>query len=319
MVVSRQALVLGAGDEPGISIALSLSNAGWSLVLQDDGGSRARSILRRRLRDQNCNIQWIASDLRAVSGRAALVACVTDAGPVDLVIQSTRTSDNNTLEQLISTCYLPLIDLSRMHRLENTGKINWIALTEVKRTEMIWSDRDAVSSLIEASLNHRRDVHGDQSAILRLSESLVAGEIAEAVMSVIDGSGGVFLVEPGEPVKQIEAERLPLRQDDVLPVETPVKNSLVNSGIEQAPDISQKQQNIERRLRLILQHVLKLNTEVNPAQGGLGITPGWDSLKQIEIILAVEKEFGFRFQAAEIGSVKLFRDLSTKIAERISG
>ena len=64
---------------------------------------------------------------------------------------------------------------------------------------------------------------------------------------------------------------------------------------------------------------IAVNLGIDPKQGGLGITAGWDSLKQIEIILAVEKEFGFRFQAAEIGSIKLFSDLSGKIEERTAG
>ncbi|PLX18013.1 MAG: acyl carrier protein [Candidatus Muiribacterium halophilum] len=44
----------------------------------------------------------------------------------------------------------------------------------------------------------------------------------------------------------------------------------------------------------------------------------WDSLTNIELIVAIEKEFDFRFTSLEVISLKNVGDLISKIEEKIS-
>lgn len=45
--------------------------------------------------------------------------------------------------------------------------------------------------------------------------------------------------------------------------------------------------------------------------------PGWDSLSHIKIILAIEKEYGFRFKTVELLQLRNLGDLQGLIDKRI--
>ena len=45
---------------------------------------------------------------------------------------------------------------------------------------------------------------------------------------------------------------------------------------------------------------------------------GWDSLKHVRLIVSVEKGFGVKFAAAEVGRLKNVGDLASLIAAKVS-
>ena len=49
-----------------------------------------------------------------------------------------------------------------------------------------------------------------------------------------------------------------------------------------------------------LKKILKLHADFDLAGGGLGITPGWDSLRHIEVILGLEKIYNCNFSSKDI-------------------
>lgn len=46
---------------------------------------------------------------------------------------------------------------------------------------------------------------------------------------------------------------------------------------------------------------------------------GWDSLANVQIIVAIEKRFGIRFRTGEIASIKNVGELVARIAARVTG
>lgn len=46
---------------------------------------------------------------------------------------------------------------------------------------------------------------------------------------------------------------------------------------------------------------------------------GWDSLAHVRLILAIEKEFGVKFRAAEINAFKNVGDLADTITAKLNG
>ena len=44
--------------------------------------------------------------------------------------------------------------------------------------------------------------------------------------------------------------------------------------------------------------------------------PGWDSFKQIEIIIAVEEKYGFKFHTRELDSLNTVGDLARIVAAK---
>jgi acyl carrier protein len=60
-----------------------------------------------------------------------------------------------------------------------------------------------------------------------------------------------------------------------------------------------------------------LGPDVDVRNGGVGLTPGWDSLGQIQIVLAVEEEFGIRLPAESLTATGRFDQLSRVVAEQV--
>ena len=46
---------------------------------------------------------------------------------------------------------------------------------------------------------------------------------------------------------------------------------------------------------------------------------GWDSLAHIRLVIAVEKEFGFKFKAADIGNLAFVSDMMDLIQKSAAG
>jgi acyl carrier protein len=46
--------------------------------------------------------------------------------------------------------------------------------------------------------------------------------------------------------------------------------------------------------------------------------PGWDSMKHIEIVIAVEQKYGVRFSSREVDGLRSVRDLADIIARKTS-
>jgi acyl carrier protein len=70
-----------------------------------------------------------------------------------------------------------------------------------------------------------------------------------------------------------------------------------------------------------LQKILAVIFEVNPAKVGNGFSSktieGWDSLKQMNIIVAVEEEFKISFDEAEALLTNNYKDLLFAIESKI--
>ena len=75
---------------------------------------------------------------------------------------------------------------------------------------------------------------------------------------------------------------------------------------------------IYRELRPIFQDMLsRKDLELTPDLGPADV-PGWDSFKQMVIIVAVEKRYGIKFRTRELEDVKTVGDLVRSIRLKIA-
>jgi acyl carrier protein len=63
------------------------------------------------------------------------------------------------------------------------------------------------------------------------------------------------------------------------------------------------------KLERTVRAALALPASVPLDNGGLGLTPGWDSLKHIEIMLAVERDCAIEFSSSEIDRLSTYSGL----------
>ena len=67
--------------------------------------------------------------------------------------------------------------------------------------------------------------------------------------------------------------------------------------------------NMADRLKSFMLDFFNIEKGVNWDNVGIGLTPGWDSLRHIEFILAIEKSFSIKFSTQEIDLTTTYHDL----------
>jgi acyl carrier protein len=72
------------------------------------------------------------------------------------------------------------------------------------------------------------------------------------------------------------------------------------------------------QLAAVVCRVLDLPADTDVQAGGVGLTSGWDSLRQIQIVLAVEETFGIGLPAEALGSAGRFDQLAALVEELAS-
>ena len=73
---------------------------------------------------------------------------------------------------------------------------------------------------------------------------------------------------------------------------------------------------ISERLATVLRRVLKLDEFEFRDDTQAFQVPGWDSLRHIELLTAVEEEYGIRFRALETLKLKNVGDLQTLVEKK---
>ena len=71
---------------------------------------------------------------------------------------------------------------------------------------------------------------------------------------------------------------------------------------------------VVEKVKLIAARMLASDTSRINDDSGIGLTPGWDSLKQIEILLAVEHEFDIRFVSLDFSKLTTVGRISETVA-----
>jgi acyl carrier protein len=75
---------------------------------------------------------------------------------------------------------------------------------------------------------------------------------------------------------------------------------------------------IQSRVREIVADVLGIDDlELTPSMAAVDVE-GWDSLANVQIIVAIEKSFGIRFSTGEIASIENVRALIERIAAHLT-
>ena len=74
---------------------------------------------------------------------------------------------------------------------------------------------------------------------------------------------------------------------------------------------------IMTKLVQILRDVLEDPDLVVQPDTSASTVPGWDSMKHVRIVMAVEERFGIRLTTREINRLRNVGDLATVIAQRI--
>ncbi len=75
--------------------------------------------------------------------------------------------------------------------------------------------------------------------------------------------------------------------------------------------------NIEEKVKEIIAKVLEVKVEDINEDTAIGDIPEWDSLSHIQIISAIEKEFGFNFTPDVMMDLEDVSDIVAAVEERV--
>lgn len=146
-----------------------------------------------------------------------------------------------------------------------------------------------------------------------MSPAEVADHLLEAVRDT-DGLDSGIIVEAGKAVRHGS-----LRfggEATARPLASFPEESLGTVAAQDAP-VADNGSGVEQRLERVLIRTLGIPSLGHRESAGIGVTPGWDSLRQIEIVLATEQEFAIRFRSNEIGELQSFQALCLRLQNRV--
>jgi short-subunit dehydrogenase/acyl dehydratase/acyl carrier protein len=332
-----KALVTGASGEIGRAIALALASRGWSLLLHDrKPDEQRRSSLSKLLDRQGCDYTFIDADLAIQSGIDKVNALIREHADIDVIAHTASAGVAASLEELVTTNYAVVKGLSESalpHMLaRQQGRFLFISSTAMIRGVPGWDDYVAAKTMTTgfvSGLDQRftqygvrfmsllpgivatpfsEPYRGDQAALL-------PEEVAEAAVEMIESpSDGALVLEVGRK----QSGRYGLSFADKKASQVDSENTL--TPIEHA----QKGHNspdtlgaISESLANLIRKKFRLNPNEDIAGGGLGATPGWDSLSQIELVLEIERAFGLSFTSQEIALVTTYADLLEALSSKI--
>ena len=74
---------------------------------------------------------------------------------------------------------------------------------------------------------------------------------------------------------------------------------------------------MEEQVRQILADVLRLGVEDIKDSTSRDNLPAWDSLRQINLVMALEEQFGVTFDVEEIESIRSFPDVVRAVRDKV--
>jgi acyl carrier protein len=76
--------------------------------------------------------------------------------------------------------------------------------------------------------------------------------------------------------------------------------------------------NIEAKIKEIIAEHLNLQVADINDESGLGITEGWDSVKSLNIVLDIEKNFNIRFDMDDFEDLTSFKNIHKKVSDLLA-
>ncbi len=330
------ALVTGATGEIGSAVAHALGRQGWRLLLQDRGPDERRRLLKESLERHRFDAEFAAAELSSASGRAALSKALSRRDDIALIVHSASPPVDATAESLVAVNFSALgaaVDAVLPAMLARQGGAVVLigsSATEYSRRgwEAYAGAKSMAANLIDG-LDRGYRGYGIRGFTMmpglvatRFSEAfrgdapaLLPQEVAEAVVrTLLDSqrSENVVMLEPGREVHG----RLGFHTGNST---EPASETTAKGGEAAAESGSRAPlPEGESRVAGVVRRALGLPADVSLKDAALGVTPGWDSLKHIELLLGIESALGIRFGSGEMEEVQRFCALEALCRKKLS-
>lgn len=322
------ALVTGATGEIGTALAVTLARRGLDLILADRGPGAKREALEQalgRVTGKAQTITFATADLNDPDCVETLCATLARQKTVTSVFHSASPPLDAPLHDLVQVNYAALQQISQAvlagMLLRQGGVIANVGSVAMERLIPGWHHYAAAKAMAAQFLGAFHKSHSEFGVRgLTVLSGLVATdysksaqgnapamlprELAEAVVksALEDQAGGAVMIEWNGT--RAGATGFHDNRATAAPITaTPTANgpqTAPNTGTNTGP---------RAQIETIIRRRLRLANDVPLAGGGVNTTPGWDSLRHIELILELEAAFGFRYTAGDVDKMLTFEAL----------
>jgi NAD(P)-dependent dehydrogenase (short-subunit alcohol dehydrogenase family)/acyl dehydratase/acyl carrier protein len=320
---ASHALVTGATGSIGTAIALELARRGWRLSLNARRDSDELQSLITECGDLGSEVHAIVGDLAVRSQRATVARYLHQGGSPSVLVHAASPRMDSGLDRLSAVNYLALREMTEAMLpaalSRQDGAILMIGSTALGHYPAGWDDYVAAKAMSAAyvdSVSKRYARYGVRGLMLspgfvRTSFSaawrqdgmatLLPEQVAETAADMLaagTGSNGHFLwLEPNSA------------EYGTWGFQPAGVRGRVTAVPEHAGEVPADAKLGGEELESMVRQLLKLPPGVAMNDAGLGRTPGWDSLRHIELVLGIERAYGIKFTAAEIEQTREYAGL----------
>lgn len=305
----KRVLITGASGQIASALAKKFYDNGWSLLLQTR--SKNSSIKTTLKNSKEGSIEIVNADLSIKKDLNKLIKSMKTLGDISTIIHTASPPINDDLSDLVHVNYSvlkSLVEFSLPQMLsQQNGKILFIGSTAMLKTTNGLENYAAAKSMAASYLSRINtefspyDIQGqvfapdfvstEYSKELRGNlPSLLPAEVASKIYDKLIYSSKFMTVQN---VGSSMDGRFGFEEEDNVENDLP-KPSIINNN-----DLSTQNSLTDEILIKCIKRVLPKASEDQIRKGGLGLTPGWDSLAQIQIILEIERQFEKKFTSAE--------------------
>lgn len=325
----NRVVVTGAGGEIGRVTAVRLAQGGADVVLLARRMTPELQAALEACKKAGVRAEALLGDLSDAKDRARLCEALAKWDDIQALVHAASPAVMSPLETHVAVNFQALVDLTKAvlpgFLRRQKGRVIAIGSSSVETAIAGWeaySGAKAMVSQFVHAFDRKHRTYGVTGQVIApsqvdtaMSKALVAPSAAtllipeEVAQCVADNLGdlddttyvslspaGTRRAYYGSFVSSGAAEH----------ARTPAKSAVTAQADSAAPGA-------DASLDRIIRGVLGLPASVPLENGGLGLTQGWDSLKQIEIMLAVERAYGVTFAAAEIDQLTTYAGLKRAV------
>lgn len=333
------ALITGSTGEIGTAIAMNLAKRGFDLILADRGPNDKRHILAESIRPLLTSVQrieHITADLIDQTQIDSLCTRLSNQCDVTAVFHVASPPLDAPLLELVRVNYeaLRMISSSVIPGMlsKQSGVISLISSVSTERIIPGWHNYSAAKAMAGQYLTSLDKTYGDYGlhGLVVLSglvdthysstvqgdavATMIPQELAEKVVNcaIDDQLGNAVIIEHGD----IRTGLLGFSSAKST-VNTPNSDGdQLASRNSRTEVVSTNLNDLEARIAKVLSKCLNIPSNHSFVGDGVSITPGWDSLRHMQIMLDLESAFNISFSADEISTMLTYDSIYSIICAR---